>query len=163
MSAVRPPNDTHERISSLLDSNNQASNPVDLAVTLYHGTSAASASRLQTDGWSPDAASAGANMGQSRYLYLTSEPEDALWFAEQKGENTILELRNVSCDMLKFDPEDGDYDEEKYQIVENAMTVIRSGQLSMPIKFVLTKACSAATFSLHLGNQPSSPAAKRRT
>lgn len=51
--------------------------------TLYHGTTSATARSLLQRGWSPNFVSTGANCGQSRYLYLTTEYEDALWFAHQ--------------------------------------------------------------------------------
>ena len=76
-------------------------------VILYHGTCPESAKILLTKGWQPNSGSVGANMGQSRYLYLTTELEDALWFAQEKGCDTVLKVSNVPLSILKVDPEDG--------------------------------------------------------
>jgi hypothetical protein len=77
------------------------------SVTLYHGTCPESAKILMTVGWSPRTSGQGANMGQSRYLYLTSDPEDALWFAKEKGCGTVLKVSGVPMASLRVDPEDG--------------------------------------------------------
>lgn len=76
-------------------------------VTLYHGTCPESAKILLANGWEPKIASRGANMGQSQYLYLTTEPDDALWFAQEKGCDTVLKVSNVPLSILRVDPEDG--------------------------------------------------------
>ena len=76
-------------------------------VTLYHGTCPESAKNFLANGWQPRTTGAGANMGQSQYLYLTTEPDDALWFAQEKGCNTVLKVSNVPMSILKVDPEDG--------------------------------------------------------
>lgn len=76
-------------------------------VTLYHGTCPESAKILLANGWQPRTASPGANMGQSQYLYLTTELDDALWFAQEKGCDTVLKVSNVPMSILKVDPEDG--------------------------------------------------------
>lgn len=77
---------------------------------LYHGTSRESAENLIKNGWTPRSGTTGGNAGQSRYLYLTNEPENALWFAQEKGEETVISLINVPISFLKVDPEDGTYD-----------------------------------------------------
>lgn len=76
-------------------------------VTLYHGTCPESAKILLANGWSPKTVGPGSNMGQSQYLYLTTDPDDALWFAQEKGCSTVLKVDNVPVTLLKVDPEDG--------------------------------------------------------
>lgn len=76
-------------------------------VTLYHGTCSESAEILLANGWQPRITGLGANMGQPRYLYLTTDPEDALWFAQEKECDTVLKVSNVPMSLLKVDPEDG--------------------------------------------------------
>lgn len=78
------------------------------AITLFHGTSRDSADALLSKGWSPSetGVSPGANQGRRGHLYLTTEPLDALWFAEQKGEQTVLSV-TVAIEDLIVDPEDG--------------------------------------------------------
>lgn len=76
------------------------------SITLYHGTSKESANEFLKNGWSPRKEGAGANFGNPKYLYLTSEPEDALWFAQEKGEDTIVKVSNIPLSYLKPDPED---------------------------------------------------------
>ncbi len=57
-----------------------------------HGTCLPSAEQLLSNGWSPDRGKIGANGGQSRYLYLSTHKEDALWFAEEKGCHSVLKV-----------------------------------------------------------------------
>jgi hypothetical protein len=61
-------------------------------ITMYHGTCKSSAEYLIENGWKPNQIHSGSNQGQSKYLYLTSIKEDALWFAEEKGCNDILKV-----------------------------------------------------------------------
>lgn len=75
-------------------------------ITLYHGTTQESASELMTNGWNPHQGRTGGQCGQAKYLYLTNIPENALWYAEQKGDDTIIEVE-VPLSFLKVDPEDG--------------------------------------------------------
>jgi hypothetical protein len=60
-------------------------------IKLYHGTCLDNAKSLVDNGWSPKDY-IGSNLGESKYLYFSSGIDDALWFAEQKGCNTILEI-----------------------------------------------------------------------
>ncbi|WP_375264100.1 hypothetical protein [Palleronia sp.] len=73
---------------------------------LYHGTSAASAERLLEAGWQPRSGSMGSQCGDPRLLYLTDQPMNALWFAEQKQDPVVLEVR-MPRGALCLDPEDG--------------------------------------------------------
>lgn len=74
---------------------------------VYHGTTQESADKLLENGWSPNSGGIGGNCGQTRYLYVTTEYDNALWFAEQKGgQICVLEIE-VDVDLLQVDPEDG--------------------------------------------------------
>jgi hypothetical protein len=79
-------------------------------VTLYHGTCEGSAEHLIQNGWAPNSGSQGSNMGQSRYLYCSTHPDDALWFAQEKGCDAVIKLVNVPLSSLRVDPEDGTAD-----------------------------------------------------
>jgi hypothetical protein len=69
-------------------------------INLYHGTTLESAALLTQNGWHPNSFASGSQCGQSRYLYLTTHPEDALWFANEKGSETVLELKDVPYSIL---------------------------------------------------------------
>jgi len=79
---------------------------LDPSIVLYHGTTEDAAEALLKGGWKPGLSVVGANQGQPRLLYLTNVPENALWFAQEKGGSTVLEVR-VPLDYLIVDPEDG--------------------------------------------------------
>jgi hypothetical protein len=117
-------------------------------IDLYHGTSAHSAELLCEYGWKPSNYGMGGNGGQSRYLYLSSMREDALWFAEEKGESSVVVVKNIPISHLIFDTEDGDYDREVYRTVSNAVAAIKGG-LRHPIKLTLTKPLDASHFEQH--------------
>ena len=106
-------------------------------ITLFHGTSENNANLLINNGWKPNKILSGGNMGQSKYLYLTTDKEDALWFAEESGNNTILKISDIPLDYIRFDPEDGDGDLFNYNI-NVAINKINNGY-QLPIKFVLCK------------------------
>ena len=74
-------------------------------LTLYHGTCKENADNLVENGWKPSNR-IGSNMGQGQYLYLSSEPEDALWFAQEKGCDTVVEVKDIPIELLRPDPED---------------------------------------------------------
>jgi hypothetical protein len=80
----------------------------------------------------------GANQGQSRYLYLSSGYEDALWFAQQKGCETVLAVRDVPWDALRVDPEDGGYDRLADEL---------AGHHGLPGKVILVNPLPASHFS----------------
>jgi len=107
---------------------------------LYHGTCPSNADVLIENGWAPNLIAQGANMGQTRYLYLTTHPEDALWFAEQKGCSSIVEVRDVPIASLRVDPEDGIADTVEDEI---------SNGFGLPGKLVLTKPLGADHFFLY--------------
>lgn len=78
----------------------------DSIVTLYHGTCPANAEALCRSGWQPGSGQQGANMGQTRYLYLSTGLEDAEWFASEKGCSTVLAVTTPISSLI-VDPEDG--------------------------------------------------------
>jgi hypothetical protein len=107
-------------------------------VTLYHGTCPENATHLVKSGWNPNFSIVGANMGQSRYLYLTTHKEDALWFSNEKGCNTVVEVR-VPVSYLRVDPEDGVADTVEKEL---------NNDKGIPGKVVLFKPLTAEHFTL---------------
>ena len=115
-------------------------------VDLYHGCSEYSVNYFIQYGWKPrHIDSIGSNMGRGDLLYLSSFWEDALWFAQEKGESSIIKVKNIPISYLIFDPEDGDPDLYDYKI-ENAITTIKKGEL--PVKLALTKPLSKEHFEI---------------
>jgi hypothetical protein len=106
---------------------------------LYHGTCPKNAASLVRDGWTPRSGSQGGNMGQTRYLYLTTDREDALWFAQEKGCDTVVEIHDVPVDHLIVDPEDGSSD-----TLDNEINSVHG----LPGKVALTKPLPAVHFRL---------------
>jgi len=107
---------------------------------LYHGTCSHSAENLIKNGWTPRSWAQGANMGQSRYLYLSSDSDDALWFAEEKGCNTVVQVKNVPTDLLRVDPEDG---------IGSSVIDELNNPHGLPGKVVLISALGPEYFSIH--------------
>lgn len=78
--------------------------------TLYHGTTRDVADILCTQGWTPQSnAFKGSQCGNPRLLYLTNNAENALWYAEQKGDESVVSIE-VAQKFLIVDPEDGIHD-----------------------------------------------------
>lgn len=115
---------------------------VKTTLTLYHGTCYNNGAKLIDNGWKPLSGLVGGNMGNPNYLYLSSEPEDALWFAEERGCNTVVEISDIPIDYLRPDPED----EAGYTISE---LFIRMDKHNLPAKFILTKSLDSSHFSLY--------------
>ena len=109
----------------------------DIVPVLYHGTCEDSAEALLKHGWQPNAWGGGSNMGQRRYLYLSTGEEDARWFAEEKGCDVVLAITNVPLDHLIVDPEDGSYDSLEDEL---------HSPMGLPGKVVLIKPLSADHF-----------------
>jgi hypothetical protein len=57
-------------------------------------------------GWEPNSGFKGTNQGNPRYLYVTTKPQNAEWFANERNCDTVLQLI-VSKAYLAVDPEDG--------------------------------------------------------
>lgn len=104
---------------------------------LYHGTCPDNAESLVEHGCSPGSGVRGANMGQVRYLYLSTGFEDAMWFAEQKGCGTVVEVRDVPMGHLIVDPEDSASDTVPEELN------LRSG---LPGKLALVRTLGPAHF-----------------
>lgn len=113
-------------------------------ITLYHGTCDMNAFNLIENGWHPNLVKSGSNQGNPMYLYLSSDKEDAKWFAEQKGCDVVLKVIDIPIEYLIFDPEDGDADIYDYKI-SNAISKIKKGY-PIPIKFALVKPLSKEHF-----------------
>lgn len=110
-------------------------------ITLYHGTCLPNAHNLIKNGWKSINKSYGGNMGNQNYLYLSSEPEDALWFAEEKGCDTIIIVKNIPVSFLRPDPED----EAGFSMGD---LLDRINNTKSPSKFILTKELNSNHFEI---------------
>lgn len=108
---------------------------------LFHGTCMHNAERMIEFGWKANSVSAGANQGQTRYLYLSSGIEDARWFAEEKGCDVVIKISNIPIDYLKPDPED-----EAGFTMDDLLSRIDRGVI--PSKFVLIKDLPKENFEI---------------
>jgi hypothetical protein len=106
-------------------------------VTLYHGTSDARAATLLRNGWEPLSGSAGGQQGQTRFLYLTTTPENARWYAREKGSSRVLRVI-VPRAYIALDPEDAASDS-----VDGELN-LPSG---LPGNFVLKTAVGGSAFA----------------
>jgi len=111
-------------------------------LTLYHGTCDENAKNLVENGWYPINTTFGGNMGNPKYLYLSSAPEDALWFAEEKGCNTIVQIVDIPIDYLRPDPED----EAGFTMKELLNRIDTS---KFPAKFILTIPLNNSHFKIY--------------
>jgi len=111
----------------------------DRIVTLYHGTTEDAANALLSGGWKPNSGTMGGNCGNPRLLYLTTDPENALWFAQEKGGNTVLAVQ-VPFDSLVVDPEDGSRDTVEEELQE---------EFGIPGSVACTQPLPVNSFSLH--------------
>jgi hypothetical protein len=86
-------------------------------ITVYHGTCESSAKVLISQGFDPERSpKPGANQGRRGLLYVTTVPENALWFAEQNDCSTVVKIHNVPLSALIVDPEDGSADSVSEEI-----------------------------------------------
>jgi hypothetical protein len=108
---------------------------------LYHGTCPDNAESLISNGWQPRSGMRGGNLGQTRYLYLTTGEENALWYAGEKGCDTLVAVVNVPLDYLDVDPEDGTYDSATEEIS-------KSQKSGCPGNLVLKRSLSAEHFKI---------------
>ncbi len=115
-------------------------------LTLYHGTCPENANELINNGWKPSDGGMGANMGNPKHLYLSSEPEDALWFAQEKGCGTLVEIKNIPIEYLRPDPED----EAGYKMGE---LINRIKTTQFPAKFILTQPLDSNHFGMYTKNE----------
>lgn len=112
-----------------------------IAPVLYHGTCPENAEAILQNGWAPrPGRQMGPNGGQPHYLYLSTDPEDARWFAQERGCDTVIEVHGVPLDCLKVDPEDGTGD-----TLEDELNLSHG----LPSKVVLVRALSASHFRPH--------------
>ncbi len=124
--------DIRKMIDKVKSFNQFINENVSRTLTLYHGTCEGNGKNLIENGWKPTNSGYGGNMGNPNYLYLSSEPEDALWFAEEKGCNTVIKIMNIPIDYLRPDPED----EAGFTMKELLDRIDTNG---FPSKFILTK------------------------
>lgn len=118
---------------------------IDNVITLYHGTREHNALSLINNGWTSGNYT-GSNMGNSKYLYLTSEPEDALWFANENGGNVVVEVRDIPLSYLRPDPED----EAGYTMSELLDRIYSDNKYKMPAKFILTEPLEKKHFNIFI-------------
>lgn len=107
--------------------------------TLYHGTTLRSAERMLSEGWSPHSHPSGSQCGRPHLLCLTTTPDNALWYAQEKGCTTVLEI-TVPLTHLGVDPDDGVAD-----------TVTEECQLphGLPGNLVCKRPLPSTAFRLH--------------
>ena len=110
------------------------------SIKFYHGTCKNSADNIIRNGWKPYSGYIGSNNGQNKYLYLTTEIEDALWFAEEKGCDTIIEVIIEDYDYILPDSEEVGY--TKNELIDRALNTL------MPSKFVLYKELPKEKFKI---------------
>ncbi len=111
-------------------------------LTLYHGTSSEYAQLLVTNGWQPNKICMGGNCGNPKYLYLTSDIEDARWYSNEKGDDTIIKVINIPIDYLRADPDD----ERGYNMNDLLQRI--SKKSLMPSKFILTVSLTKEHFKI---------------
>lgn len=125
----------------ILKTFNKFNENIKSTLTLYHGTCEQNSKKLIENGWEP-INTYGSNMGNPNYLYLSSDPEDALWFAEEKGCNTIIKINNIPIEYLRPDPED----EAGFTMKDLLKTMDNN---LLPAKFILTKSLNNKHFELY--------------
>lgn len=111
-------------------------------LNLYHGTCEANADILINKGWIPRECMVGANCGNSKYLYLTTEPENAMWFANENGCDSIVKLSNIPLEYLRPDPED-----ESGFTMDDLLNRLIDSNYNLPANFVLTRPLDSSYFS----------------
>ena len=78
------------------------------------------------------------------YLYLTSGIEDARWFANEKGEDTIIEVKDIPIEYLRPDPED----EAGFSMNELLARIYNNAKYKFPSKFILTQPLNSNHFNI---------------
>lgn len=101
-------------------------------ITLYHGTCKENALNLVKNGWKPNNSNIGGNLGNPKYLYTSTDYEDAMWFANEKGCDSVVIIKNVPLEYIKPDPED----EAGFSMDE---LLDRINNSKSPAKFVIYK------------------------
>ena len=113
-------------------------------ITLYHGTTKQNAVRLITNGWEVSNI-IGSNLGNPKYLYLTSEPEDAMWFANENSGDVILQVIDIPISYLIPDPED----EAGFSMRELLDRFYSTKKYKTPVKFALYKPLDSKHFNYY--------------
>lgn len=110
-------------------------------LTLYHGTCKENANNLVENGWKPSSRT-GSNLEQGKYLYLSSESEDALWFAQEKGCDTVVQVKDIPIEFLRPDTED----EAGFSINDLLKRIDETG---FPAKFALHQELDSKYFRIY--------------
>jgi hypothetical protein len=113
-------------------------------ITLYHGTSKSSGVNLEKNGWQSFSGGIGGNSGNPRYLSLTSDINDAQWFANEQGEDTIVEVKDIPIEFLIPDPDD----EAGFTMDDLLKRVNSISKYKLPSKFALTKTLNSSHFTI---------------
>lgn len=125
---------------------------------LYHGTCDEDAKEMLNNGWEPSKKSYGSNFGNPKYLYLTTHPLDAEWFANEKGCNIVLKVE-VPISQLHVDPDDGLYAMEYWNAIKQNNKALaeeyfkKELNLKTPSKLVTDKPLPSKNFSLYQKNE----------
>lgn len=122
---------------------------------LYHGTCDDSAQSMLKNGWRPNDYGRGNNWGSPKFLYLTTSPYDAEWFAIDKGCNSVLRV-DIPKNDLHIDPDDGIFSYEYWSAIKNNdkksakkyLEMEFNTMKSVPAKFVAYKPIKSNNFSI---------------
>lgn len=114
---------------------------------LYHGTCLENAKSLMKNGFDPSNPwDPSANCGRPGLLYVTDVPDNALWFAENIGCHTVVEIRGISEKDLIVDPDDGRSESDK---VEDELAYAKMHH--MPAYLAIRSRVTPEKFSIYNG------------
>lgn len=109
-----------KRFSQFLKESNQET------FTMYHGTSVEGERLLLANGWKPNQVLMGGQQGNPSYLYVSTTPEGAEWYAADKGNGgSVLVIKNIPKSFLGIDPEDHMYTDLDKELENNSQFTIR--------------------------------------
>lgn len=95
--------------------------------TMYHGTSVEGEKLLLKYGWKPYQVLRGSQQGNPAYLYVSSTPEGAEWYAAEKGNGgSVIMIKNIPKSFLGVDPEDHIYTNLDTELEHNTQFTIRN-------------------------------------
>jgi len=109
-------------------------------ITLFHGTTTDSARLLEQNGWVPHSFPLGNHCGNPGLLYLTTTIENAMWYAQEKGDDAVVAVE-IEVSALIVDPEDGigDTVQEEFE---------KSSRSGMPANFATRRPIPAERFAI---------------
>ena len=82
-------------------------------MTVYHGTSKSSADNMVKVGWTPNKYGPTGNNGKSKYLYVSTMFDDALWFANEIGDSTVVKIKCYQNDLYPDPDDEGGFTKEE--------------------------------------------------